>query len=1037
MKAGSITFSTALDNEQLEKDLQSLTKKIEKKESEIEELTEKRDQAQKKGVFDAAVLDEEKAKLQEIKDQLTDLRNMSKDKAYSPETREGYDAQIPAVKQEYEDQKTRVNALQKEWNQTESAVERYTSELAEAEAELYRQQEEADGIVLKIKEAEDRASKLWMEIKKAKSEVESLEKNGKWFGDKEYDAAYRKLTLLIEQIKEYKRQLEKTPEQLKKEQDSTQRELNKAMEAAKKETAALEESIRLNKIANEAEIADQSIASLVKRLEELKKRQKDLELAGVGLGYKEYEKNAAEISQITEDLKAHRAEIEQIAKSTGNMKEETKKARKRMDDLWKRLKEILASAFIFNVLSAGLRQFTGWLGKSIKTNEEARQSIAQLKGALLTLAQPLVEIIIPAFTLFVNILTRIITAVAQFVSSLFGKTIKQSKDGAKALYKEANAIVAVGEAADEASGSLAGFDEINTISTENAKGAGGLGGTGDEIMPDFGDFNPGKYKDIIDELMVYLSGALLVIGAILLFSGANIPLGLGLMVLGAAILADEIAENWGAVDGKVRDAVNRMLIILGGALLVIGAILCFTGANIPLGLGLMVVGAAMLAAAVALNWGTMDEELRAALTNTLVILGSFLIVIGAILAFSGANIPLGIGMMIAGAAALATAAKLNWGEMSEELKKTITDIFVFLGISLIVIGAIIAFSGANIALGIGLMIAGAASLAAAAVLDWDYVSSHIKEIVTAITLLLGAGLLVLGAILAFSNANVPLGIGLMVAGAASLATAAALNWDSIATAIQGTVGKVMAIVSGAILVLGIILCFASPATLPLGIALIAAGAAGLVAVTALNWNAILEKIQEMVRNIKNWWDQNVAKYLTLEYWKGLGKDVIDGFLNGLKSAWDGLTSWFSGVWDDLFGNRKVSVDINRSGNFGSGGSGSFGGSRISASAIPPLPASKIPALARGAVIPPNREFLAVLGDQRNGTNLEAPEDLIRQIVREESGGGSAEILQLLQAILNAIKDGHVIMVGESVLGRTTIRAINNITISSGKQMLKI
>lgn len=46
----------------------------------------------------------------------------------------------------------------------------------------------------------------------------------------------------------------------------------------------------------------------------------------------------------------------------------------------------------------------------------------------------------------------------------------------------------------------------------------------------------------------------------------------------------------------------------------------------------------------------------------------------------------------------------------------------------------------------------------------------------------------------------------------------------------------------------------------------------------------------------------------------------------------------------------------------------------------------IPQLATGAVIPPNRRFMAVLGDQRNGTNLEAPEGLIRQIVREESGG---------------------------------------------------
>ena len=46
----------------------------------------------------------------------------------------------------------------------------------------------------------------------------------------------------------------------------------------------------------------------------------------------------------------------------------------------------------------------------------------------------------------------------------------------------------------------------------------------------------------------------------------------------------------------------------------------------------------------------------------------------------------------------------------------------------------------------------------------------------------------------------------------------------------------------------------------------------------------------------------------------------------------------------------------------------------------------IPYLAKGAVIPPRSEFLAVLGDQKNGRNLEAPEDLLRQIVREEAGG---------------------------------------------------
>lgn len=50
----------------------------------------------------------------------------------------------------------------------------------------------------------------------------------------------------------------------------------------------------------------------------------------------------------------------------------------------------------------------------------------------------------------------------------------------------------------------------------------------------------------------------------------------------------------------------------------------------------------------------------------------------------------------------------------------------------------------------------------------------------------------------------------------------------------------------------------------------------------------------------------------------------------------------------------------------------------------------VPYLASGAVIPPRSEFLAVLGDQKKGNNLETPESLLRQIVREESGKGQGD-----------------------------------------------
>lgn len=65
------------------------------------------------------------------------------------------------------------------------------------------------------------------------------------------------------------------------------------------------------------------------------------------------------------------------------------------------------------------------------------------------------------------------------------------------------------------------------------------------------------------------------------------------------------------------------------------------------------------------------------------------------------------------------------------------------------------------------------------------------------------------------------------------------------------------------------------------------------------------------------------------------------------------------------------------------------------------PIPEMPYLATGAVIPPNKKFAAVLGDQRNGTNLEAPESLIRKIVREESGGTKDIILKDVTFIIQA------------------------------------
>ena len=59
--------------------------------------------------------------------------------------------------------------------------------------------------------------------------------------------------------------------------------------------------------------------------------------------------------------------------------------------------------------------------------------------------------------------------------------------------------------------------------------------------------------------------------------------------------------------------------------------------------------------------------------------------------------------------------------------------------------------------------------------------------------------------------------------------------------------------------------------------------------------------------------------------------------------------------------------------------------------------------------------MAVLGDQKHGTNIKAPEDLIRKIVREESGSGTSDYL--LREILQAIREGHVIAVDGKILAQ--------------------
>lgn len=168
---------------------------------------------------------------------------------------------------------------------------------------------------------------------------------------------------------------------------------------------------------------------------------------------------------------------------------------------------------------------------------------------------------------------------------------------------------------------------------------------------------------------------------------------------------------------------------------------------------------------------------------------------------------------------------------------------------------------------------------------------------------------------------------------------------------------------------------------------------------------------------------------------GLIKFISGVFSMDFDKAWEGIKDIFKGVWNtiiDLLNGainiiirglnwlikqmNKISFDV-------PSWVPAIGGKSIGVN-ISYISENVLPHLAKGAVIPANDEFLAVLGDQTHGNNIEAPEGLIRKIVREESGG-SGEV--------------HVTIVLDSVTGKklfeTVVRENNAVVRATGASPL--
>ena len=141
----------------------------------------------------------------------------------------------------------------------------------------------------------------------------------------------------------------------------------------------------------------------------------------------------------------------------------------------------------------------------------------------------------------------------------------------------------------------------------------------------------------------------------------------------------------------------------------------------------------------------------------------------------------------------------------------------------------------------------------------------------------------------------------------------------------------------------------------------------LLSLFGLTWSNVWEGLKTGFGTVMDWLGDKFTKVFNA--FKPIAKGVVNFIIDILNGLHAGFVKTVNGII---------------------GGANKLGGKLPGWSIIPNISAMQIPHLATGAIIPPNARFAAILGDQKSGRNLEAPEGLIRQIVREESGGGGSK-----------------------------------------------
>lgn len=670
-----------------------------------------------------------------------------------------------------------------------------------------------------------------------------------------------------------------------------------------------------------------------------------------------------------------------------------------------RLMSIVSGALVFNLISAGLRKITEWMGSAALSSATLRAALGNLQGAASTAAAPLLQALIPALTAIANAAATAFYYIAQLVSFLTGKSIGASQSAAKAMGKYAKAAKSAGSAAD---GALAKFDELDVLDKNSGGGAGA-------ITPNY-DFNTDN--PFLDEIMQAIKdgdwyGVGQLIGEKLRDSLNAIPWpdiqdkarAWATNIANCINGFIEVPGLWEAIGHTVAQGLNTALIFADT--LMQGIHWDSLGAGIARGL---------TTAVAELDWPLLGRVLTDGMRAAILTLYSFVQTytgwadlgnsIAACINSAIANIPwmeagLGLSGFVVGLlhTLIATVQGTDWTALGQNIVSMVSAIDwvgLFSAMGTLAIDVLQAINGILDQVDWGAV--GQKIMECIEAVDWAGVLSQLGEIINnnwpLLLAILGAALLpqistfilstVLGAVLnalAVFIASVVASIGLwplLLVAAVSVILAAIIETlrkhgddiragvdkfgETIADIIRSAGEKVKEIWNGLWLTVKLI-------------------GMQLWEDITQGWNDFWTNIGTALDNaaadIQQGWNDawTAVSDFVSDIWEGI-TDTIETAINGIIGLVNGMISAIVGGVNSVIGVLNgFGFDVPE------WAQDKLGVERVGFN-IDPITAPQIPYLAQGAVIPANHEFLAVLGDQTNGTNIEAPLATIQQALAE-------------------------------------------------------